>query len=81
MELHLNRTLAERRIFPAIDVEKSGTRQEQLLVPEEKLKRIVTLRNMLALLNNEAERTAAIIERLQKTKSNDEFLSSLSKGG
>ena len=81
MELHLNRTLAERRIFPAIDIEKSGTRQEQLLFAEEKLKRIVTLRNMLALMGDGAERTSALIDRLAKAKSNADFLESLSKGG
>ena len=81
MELHLNRTLAERRVFPAIDVEKSGTRQEQLLFTEEKMKRIVTLRNMLTLIHDDSERTTALIERLLKSKSNEEFLKSLSKGG
>lgn len=81
MELHLSRTLAERRIFPAIDIQRSGTRQEQLLYSEEKLKKIVTLRNMLSLLNDEAERTAAMIERLGKTKSNEEFLTSLAQAG
>ncbi len=81
MELHLNRTLAERRIYPAIDIEKSGTRQEQLLFNEDILKRIVTLRNMLALMGDGVERTSALIDRLGKTKSNAEFLESLSKGG
>lgn len=80
MELHLNRALAERRIFPAIDVEKSGTRQEHLLFDEEKMKRIVTLRNMLGLLNDGAERTMAMVERLSKTKNNEEFLQILGKG-
>ncbi len=81
MELHLNRSLAERRIFPAIDMEKSGTRQEQLLLDEVTMKKIVTLRNMLSLLGDTAERTMAIVEKLGKTKTNKEFLTSLSKGG
>ena len=81
MELHLSRALAERRVFPAIDVQKSGTRQEQLLLDEKKLKQVVTLRNMLALLHDEAEQTMAIIDKLNKTKNNKEFLDSLSKGG
>jgi transcription termination factor Rho len=81
MELHLSRVLAERRVFPAIDVQKSGTRQEQLLFDEKKLKQVVTLRNMLALMHDEAEQTMAIIEKLNKTKDNKEFLDSLSKGG
>lgn len=81
MELHLDRSLAERRIFPAIDMEKSGTRQEQLLLSEERLKRVVTLRNMLAAYHaDKAESTMAIIDRLSKTKSNEEFLASLGKG-
>jgi len=80
MELHLSRALAERRIFPAIDIEKSGTRQEQLLFSEEMMKKIVTLRNMLSLLNDGAERTQAIIERLSKTDTNEEFLATLSQG-
>lgn len=81
MELHLSRGLAERRIYPAIDIEKSGTRQEQLLFDEEKMKRVVTLRNMLLLLNDNAERTMVLIERLSKSKSNEDFLNSLAKGG
>lgn len=81
MELHLNRDLAEKRIFPAIDISRSGTRQEQLLFDEKHLKQIVTLRNMLSLLNNEAEQTQALVERLGKSKSNAEFLESLAKGG
>lgn len=81
MELHLNRTLAEKRVFPSIDIEKSGTRQEQLLYDEVTMKRIVTLRNMLLLINEPSERTVAMIERLLKTKSNEEFLAGLSKGG
>jgi transcription termination factor Rho len=81
MELHLTRALAEKRVFPAIDIQKSGTRQEQLLFDEKKLKQVTTLRNMLALLNDESEQTMAMVEKLQKTKSNKEFLDSLSKGG
>lgn len=81
MELHLNRSLAEKRIFPSIDIEKSGTRQEELLYDEDTMKKIVTLRNMLLLISDPAERTVAMIDRLLKTKGNKEFLESLSKGG
>lgn len=80
MELHLNRKLADRRIFPAIDIEKSGTRQEELLFSEENLKKIVTLRRMMELIPDPAERTEAIIDRLRKTETNEEFLASLNKG-
>lgn len=80
MELHLSRALQERRIFPAIDIEKSGTRHDELLIGEEPMKKVVTLRNMLSLLSDE-ERTMIFAEKLGKSKSNDEFLDSLSKGG
>lgn len=80
MELHLDRKLAERRIFPAIDVERSGTRQEELLFSEDTLKRIVTLRRMLELIQDSGERTAMVVERLSKTKDNQEFLDSLKQG-
>lgn len=80
MELHLDRNLANKRIFPAINIEKSGTRQEGLLLSEENLKKLVTLRNMLDLLPDSAERLRALIERLSKTKNNKEFLESLNQG-
>lgn len=78
MELHLDRKLAERRIFPSINVEKSSTRQEELLLDEKTLKKIATMRRMLDMLGPE-ERTAALIDRLSKTSSNEEFLESLGK--
>ena len=79
MELHLSRALQERRIFPAIDAGKSGTRHDELLLGEETMKKVTTLRHMLALLSDE-ERTMMLIDRLGKTKSNEEFLESLSQG-
>jgi transcription termination factor Rho len=78
-EIHLDRRLAEKRIFPAIDVERSGTRQEELILEPEKLKKIVTLRRMISMLGD-GEGTATIIERLQTTETNEDFLDSLSKG-
>ncbi|MCJ7739809.1 transcription termination factor Rho [Candidatus Microgenomates bacterium] len=80
MELHLSRSLQEQRIFPAIDVDKSGTRHEELLLTPANLKRIVTMRHMLSLLGEGQERTSTIIERLLKTRSNKEFLDSLHQG-
>lgn len=80
MELHVDRSLADRRVYPAIDVVRSGTRQEELLLSEENLKKVVTLRHMLSLLAEGEERAMALIERLSKTESNKEFLDSLSKG-
>ncbi len=79
MELHLDRKLADRRIFPAINVERSGTRQEELLLDETSLKRVATMRRMLDMLGAE-ERTSVLTERLAKTATNEEFLESLGKG-
>lgn len=78
MELHLDRRLAEKRIFPAINIEKSSTRQEELLLDEVNLKKVSTMRRMLDMLGSE-ERTSAFIERLSKTETNEEFLESLGK--
>ncbi|HRN96347.1 MAG TPA: transcription termination factor Rho, partial [Candidatus Levybacteria bacterium] len=78
MELHLDRRLAERRIFPAINVERSGTRQEHLLIPEKDLAKISTLRRMIDMLGPD-ERTDVLIERLSKTDSNRDFLDNLGK--
>lgn len=78
MELHLDRRLAERRIFPSINIERSGTRQESLLLDEKALKKVATMRRMLDMLGQD-ERTEAFIDRLAKTASNEEFLESLGK--
>src|SRR3989344_533227 len=79
LELHLDRRLAERRIYPSINIERSGTRQEELLLSEKDLKKVVTMRRMMDMLNPE-ERTSILIERLSKTDTNEEFLESLGKG-
>lgn len=76
MELHLDRGLAEKRIYPAIDIEGSGTRQEQLLFPEEYYKQMVIMRRMIGILGAN-ERTEIFLDRLSKTESNEEFLKSL----
>ncbi len=76
MELHLVRRLAEKRIYPAIDVTKSGTRQEELLYGKDDLQKIYTLRRMIEMFN-EDERTATLLDRLRKTETNEEFLNSL----
>ncbi len=73
MELHLDRSLAERRIYPAIDIQRSGTRREELLFGEEKMEAIRRMRRMIDLLGEE-ERTDAFIQKLRQTKSNEEFL-------
>lgn len=76
MELHLDRRLAEKRVYPAIDVERSGTRAEEKLFPEEVYKKVITMRRMLSVLSDE-ERTELLLERLSKTEDNDTFLSTL----
>ncbi|MCX6703823.1 MAG: transcription termination factor Rho [Candidatus Woesebacteria bacterium] len=76
MELHLDRKLSDRRIFPAIDINRSGTRQDELLFGMEKLKKVNTLRRMIDLMNDD-EKTLTLIDRLSRTENNDEFLDSL----
>lgn len=76
MELHLTRRLADRRVFPAIDVTRSGTRQEELLYGADNLKKIHTLRRMLDMMV-EDERTETLLDRLGKTETNQDFLDSL----
>ncbi len=76
MELHLTRKLADRRIFPAIDVARSGTRQEELLYGKDDLPKVHTVRRMLDLVP-EDERTEMLLEKLKKTETNSDFLDSL----
>ncbi|MBI4136567.1 transcription termination factor Rho [Candidatus Roizmanbacteria bacterium] len=80
MELTLDRRLQEKRIFPAINIEKSGTRHEELLLSKENLAKVVTLRNMLALLGSPEEKSAVLRDRLLKTKDNKDFLETLKQG-
>ena len=80
MEINLDRKLVDRRVFPAIDINKSGTRKEELLVPRDELNRIWVLRKVLNPLSP-VESMELIIDKLSKTKSNAEFLSSMSNGG
>ena len=79
MELHLVRNLAERRVFPSIDIQRSGTRQEELLYDKKNYPKAITMRKMIDMLGAD-ERTEIILERLSKTKSNEEFLKSLNQG-
>lgn len=76
MEIHLDRTLADKRVFPAIDIHKSGTRKEELLIPPQDLNRIIVLRRVLATLSP-VEAMQLMLERLAKTKTNADFLNSL----
>jgi transcription termination factor Rho len=83
MELHLERKLAERRVFPAIDIQRSGTRREELLLDENTLKQVWVVRRMITLMNtnspNSTEATERVLERLSKTSTNAEFLATLTK--
>ncbi len=76
MELHLDRRLVDKRVFPAIDIERSGTRKEELLFHEDELKRIWLLRKALQGMNP-VECMELIINKLKKTQSNAEFLLSI----
>ena len=81
MELHLDRKLAERRYFPAIDIVRSGTRREELLFSEDTLKQIVLLRRMISLISNDGavNATERVLERLAKSENNEEFLANLNR--
>ncbi|MDQ5951431.1 MAG: transcription termination factor Rho [Patescibacteria group bacterium] len=78
-EVHLDRKLAERRIYPAIDIQRSGTRRDDLLTDGVTYQSIATLHRMLDTLDRE-ERTIVMIEQLKKAKTNKEFLASLKEG-
>ena len=78
MEIHLDRRLMEKRIFPAIDVQKSRTRKEELLIAESELQRIWLLLKVLSPLST-VEATELLVEKLRKTKSNNEFLNLMQK--
>jgi transcription termination factor Rho len=81
MELHLDRRLAERRIFPSLDILRSGTRREELLLDETTLKQVWLLRRMVNMINSDApnptEGVERVIERMARTKTNAEFLAGL----
>ena len=79
MELHLNRKLAERRVFPAFDIERSGTRAEEKLLDAETLAKVYTLRRMIDAMGGGQEAILPIIERMSRTRDNQEFLDTLTK--
>ncbi len=78
MELQLDRNLFQRRIYPAIDIKRSNTRHEELLLKPDELTRVWILRKVLNELNN-VEAMELLIEKLAKTKSNDDFLNSMNQ--
>ena len=77
MEIHLERKLVDKRVFPAIDINKSGTRKEELLLPKEELNRVWILRKVLNPLSP-VETMELLLDKLGKTRSNGEFLGSMS---
>ncbi|WP_129628899.1 transcription termination factor Rho [Candidatus Oscillochloris fontis] len=79
MELHLDRKLAEKRIFPALDIQRSSTRREELLLSPDALRQVWTLRRMVSMLGDN-EGTELMLTRMAKTKTNIDFLATLSKG-
>ena len=83
MEVHLDRRLSERRIFPAIDIHKSGTRREELLLDEITLKQVWLLRRMVSMVTsdsmNSSEAIEKVLERMYKSKDNTEFLTNLGR--
>ena len=80
MEIHLDRRLTDKRVFPSIDVQKSGTRKEELLIPKDDLNRIWVLRKVLQPLSP-VEAMELLLDKMSKTKSNAEFLSAMQKMG
>jgi transcription termination factor Rho len=78
-EIHLDRKLSDKRTFPAIDILKSGTRKEELLIPKEDLQRIYVLRRVLNPLSP-VEAMELLLDKMAKTKTNSDFLSAMQKG-
>ena len=79
MEVHLDRKLVERRVFPSIDIHRSGTRKEELLIDEWELRRIWVLRKVLSSLS-QVEAMELLLERLSKADTNKDFLEAMSQG-
>jgi transcription termination factor Rho len=79
MEIHLDRKLTDRRVFPSIDITKSGTRKEELLLPKEELNRVWVLRKVLTPLSP-SEGMELLLSKMGKTKTNGEFLAAMAAG-
>ena len=80
LEIHLDRKLTDRRVFPSIDIQKSGTRKEELLLPKEDLNRVWVLRKVLTPLSP-VEAMELLLSKMGKTKTNADFLGSMANGG
>ena len=84
MEVHLDRKLADRRVYPSIDITRSGTRREELLMDEDTIKQVWLLRRMVSMITSDSsmessEATEKVLERLRRAKDNSEFLANLGK--
>ena len=83
MEVHLDRRLSERRTFPAMNIERSGTRREELLLDESTVSKVWLLRRMVSMIANDSvnftETTERVLDRMRKTKNNAEFLATLTR--
>ena len=79
-EIVLSREISQRRIYPAIDILKSGTRKEELLLDKDRLQKAWILRNALQKMGDEVEALQFIYSKMFKTKDNDEFLSIMNEG-
>ncbi|MFP3939846.1 MAG: transcription termination factor Rho, partial [Thermoanaerobaculia bacterium] len=77
-EIHLDRKLVDKRVFPSIDINKSGTRKEELLMPSNELHRVWVLRKVLNPLST-VESMELLLDKLSKTKTNADFLNAMSK--
>ena len=78
MEIHLDRKLTDKRVFPSIDLQKSGTRKEELLLSKEDLNRIWVLRKVLSPLSP-VEAMELLLDKMSKTRTNADFLASMQK--
>jgi transcription termination factor Rho len=78
MELHLDRRIADRRVFPAFDLTRSGTRKEELLIPKNNLNRIWILRRLLQEMNP-VDAMEFIMDKIRKTETNQAFLDSMNQ--
>jgi transcription termination factor Rho len=80
MELHLDRRLVDRRVFPSIDSERSGTRKEELLMPKDQLNKVWILRKILSQMST-VEAMELLIDKIGKSKTNEDFLRMMQNPG
>jgi len=79
MEVHLDRKIAEKRVYPAINVRRSGTRREDLLMSESEIQRIWILRKLLHSMDDDTASLEFLLDKLRDTKTNDEFFQSMKR--